>query len=253
MLREASAASRARAPARPPGATEPARPTRRAQRRAPRRRPGALPDGRLRQGRGRRPSPSSRPTGSAARSRAICFEPAENAFFREILAGAVREQVRVDRLVDRALSKGWPLTAHRGGSARHPARGRLRAKVPQGRPRPRVVITEYVDIAHGLLHGDDEPGLVNAVLDVVARGERPEGDEGASPGRPSHAEARPDAERAKPAQEPGAKAPPAHGAKVAQAPGAMPAPMPGAKPTLTLGIKPLARPAAKPVAKPGKP
>ena len=36
----------------------------------------------------------------------------------------------------------------------------------------RVVITEYVDVAHGF-YGEDEPGLVNAVLDTVAREVRP--------------------------------------------------------------------------------
>jgi N utilization substance protein B len=36
----------------------------------------------------------------------------------------------------------------------------------------RVVISEYVDVAHGF-YGEDEPGLVNAVLDAVAREVRP--------------------------------------------------------------------------------
>jgi N utilization substance protein B len=31
-----------------------------------------------------------------------------------------------------------------------------------------VVISEYVDVSHGF-YGEDEPGLVNAVLDTVAR------------------------------------------------------------------------------------
>ena len=45
----------------------------------------------------------------------------------------------------------------------------------------RVVITEYVDVAHGF-YGDDEPGLVNAVLDTLAREVR--GDELAKGARP---------------------------------------------------------------------
>jgi N utilization substance protein B len=32
----------------------------------------------------------------------------------------------------------------------------------------RVAISEYVEVAHGF-YADDEPGLVNAVLDAVAR------------------------------------------------------------------------------------
>ena len=40
----------------------------------------------------------------------VAFQPAENAFFRDLLRGTVTEQGRVDRLVDGALAKGWPLT-----------------------------------------------------------------------------------------------------------------------------------------------
>jgi N utilization substance protein B len=34
------------------------------------------------------------------------------------------------------------------------------------------VISEYVEVAHGF-YGDDEPGLVNAVLDTITREVRP--------------------------------------------------------------------------------
>src|SRR6202521_6459528 len=37
------------------------------------------------------------------------YLPAEAAFFREIVAGYVREQRRLDPLIDRALAGGWPL------------------------------------------------------------------------------------------------------------------------------------------------
>lgn len=101
----------------------------------------------------------------------VAFEPAENQFFRDILAGVVREQRAVDLKVDGALAKGWPL-------ARIEAvlRAILRAGAYELMYRkdvpPRVVISEYVDVAHGF-YGEDEPGLVNAVLDAVAREVRP--------------------------------------------------------------------------------
>ena len=48
----------------------------------------------------------------------------------------------------------------------------------------RVVISEYVDVAHGF-YGEDEPGLVNAVLDTMARDVRPgELEKAAGSGRP---------------------------------------------------------------------
>src|SRR5262245_62804601 len=39
----------------------------------------------------------------------VAFRPAEAAFFRDILAGVIREQVAIDRRIDAALSQGWPL------------------------------------------------------------------------------------------------------------------------------------------------
>jgi transcription antitermination protein NusB len=101
----------------------------------------------------------------------VTFAPAETAFFRDILGGVVREQVAIDRTVDGALAKDWPLKR-----VEAVLRAILRAAgyellfrkdVPA-----RVVITEYVDVAHRF-YGEDEPGMVNAVLDAVARAARP--------------------------------------------------------------------------------
>ena len=97
----------------------------------------------------------------------VSFKPAENRFFRDILRGTVSEQVGVDQLVDKALATGWPL-------ARVEAvlRAILRAGAYELRFRKdvpaRVAISEYVDVAHDFYSGD-EPGLVNAVLDAIAR------------------------------------------------------------------------------------
>ena len=37
------------------------------------------------------------------------YLPAEAAFFRDVVSGVVRDQTRLDPLIDDALSKGWPL------------------------------------------------------------------------------------------------------------------------------------------------
>ncbi len=37
------------------------------------------------------------------------YLPAEAAFFRDVVSGVVRDQAKLDPLVDDALSKGWPL------------------------------------------------------------------------------------------------------------------------------------------------
>src|ERR687893_1254575 len=97
----------------------------------------------------------------------INFKPAENEFFRDLLGGVVREQRAIDGKVDAALTSGWPLKR-----VEAVLRAILRAgayELLYRRDVPaRVVITEYVDVAHGF-YADDEPGLVNAVLDTLAR------------------------------------------------------------------------------------
>lgn len=100
------------------------------------------------------------------------YKPAEAAFFRSVVGGVLREQRRLDPVIDQTLASGWPLqrievilrAILRAGAYELAHR----ADVP-----PRVVITEYADIAHAFF-GDEEVGMVNAVLDALARRLRPE-------------------------------------------------------------------------------
>lgn len=102
----------------------------------------------------------------------LSFKPVEETFFRSIIEGVVREQKTVDRRVDDALAKDWPLkrieTVLRAILRAAAFELLFRKDVP-----PRVTITEYVDVARAF-YDDDEPGLVNAVLDTLARSDRAE-------------------------------------------------------------------------------
>ena len=95
------------------------------------------------------------------------YLPAEEAFFRDVVAGVLRDQNKLDPLIDDALSKGWPL-------ARIEAilRAVMRAGAYELEHRKdipaRVIVSEYVDVAHAFVEGD-ETGMVNAVLDQIAR------------------------------------------------------------------------------------
>jgi N utilization substance protein B len=95
------------------------------------------------------------------------YLPAEAAFFREIVVGYVREQRRLDPLIDRTLEGGWPLkrieTVLRAVLRAGAYELDCRRDVPA-----RVVVSEYVGVAHAFLDGD-ETGMVNAVLDALAR------------------------------------------------------------------------------------
>ena len=95
------------------------------------------------------------------------YLPAEEAFFQDIVAGVLRDQNKLDPLIDEALSKGWPL-------ARIEAilRAVMRAGAYELEHRKdipaRVIVSEYVAVAHAFVE-DDETGKVNAVLDLIAR------------------------------------------------------------------------------------
>ena len=101
----------------------------------------------------------------------ITFGQAENALFRLLLTGVVEQQRAVDPLVDRALSAGWPLTRIEAVLRAILRAGAYELGFRKDVPA-RVVISEYVDVTHSF-YSDDEPGLVNAVLDTVARETRP--------------------------------------------------------------------------------
>jgi N utilization substance protein B len=95
------------------------------------------------------------------------YLPAEAAYFRTIVEGVVREQRVLDPAIDKALTKGWPLkrieTLIRAILRAGAFELFTRRDVPA-----RVAIAEYVDVAHAFLEGE-ETGMVNAVLDQLAR------------------------------------------------------------------------------------
>ena len=95
------------------------------------------------------------------------YLPAEAAFFRSVVRGVLDDQRALDPMIDKALSGGWPLkrveallrAVLRAGAFELSSRSDVPA---------RVVVAEYVDVAHAFLD-KDETGMVNAVLDQLAR------------------------------------------------------------------------------------
>jgi N utilization substance protein B len=99
------------------------------------------------------------------------YNPAEIAFFRDLVSGVLRDQVAIDRAVDAVLEKGWPLRR-----VEALMRAILRAASYELHSRTdvpaRVAVTEYVDVAAAFF-GPEESGMINAVLDALARQTRP--------------------------------------------------------------------------------
>jgi len=92
--------------------------------------------------------------------------------FRKLLGDAVNWQAKIDQMTDRALVEEWPI-ARIDPTLRALFRV-AGAELVEGEAPPRVVITEFVDIAKAFFPEGREPKFVNAVLDHMAREAKPE-------------------------------------------------------------------------------
>ncbi|MVA99243.1 transcription antitermination factor NusB [Nitratireductor sp. CAU 1489] len=101
------------------------------------------------------------------------YREADPQWFRAILAGVVENQKTVDPVIRQALTEDWPLSR-----LDTTLRAILRAAVFELMKRAdvpvAVIVSEYVDIAKAF-YAEEEPKLVNAVLDRVSRRLRGEG------------------------------------------------------------------------------
>lgn len=92
---------------------------------------------------------------------------ADEELFADIVRGATARRAEIDAVVARGLSSEWPIERLEAI-----LRAILRAGGYELLARPdvpaRVVISEYLEVAHAFF-GGKEPALVNGVLDRVAR------------------------------------------------------------------------------------
>jgi N utilization substance protein B len=92
---------------------------------------------------------------------------ADASWFRSIVSGVVREQVRLDPLIGSALQDDWALSRLDSTVRAILRAGTFEILDRKDVPVP-VIVTEYVEIAHAFFE-EDEPKLVNAVLDRIAK------------------------------------------------------------------------------------
>lgn len=94
------------------------------------------------------------------------FAEFERGLFSQIVRGVTSRRAELDRIIAAALTSDWTVERLEILLRRILEAGTYelteRTDVP-----PRVVITEYVDVAHAFYSGA-EPGLVNGVLDKLA-------------------------------------------------------------------------------------
>lgn len=90
--------------------------------------------------------------------------------FQAIARGVVGHQVDIDRTIKDALSEKWKLS-RLDSTVRALLRSATYEILFVDEVPARVVINEYIDVAHAFFD-EDEPAFVNGVLDRIARTKR---------------------------------------------------------------------------------
>jgi N utilization substance protein B len=92
---------------------------------------------------------------------------ADASWFRSIVAGVVRDQTKIDPMIRGALQDDWSLS-RMDSTVRAILRAGTFELIERKDVPIAVIVTEYVEIAQAFFQ-DDEPKLVNAVLDRIAK------------------------------------------------------------------------------------
>ena len=95
------------------------------------------------------------------------YAEADRGFFADLVKGCTERRADVDAAVTSSLPPDWPL-ARLESVLRAILRAGCYELLARSDVPARVVINEYVEIAHAFFSGK-EPGMVNGVLDHVAR------------------------------------------------------------------------------------
>lgn len=95
------------------------------------------------------------------------YRRADAQWFRSIVSGVVAAQRQLDPMIRSALTADWPLS-RLDSTLRAILRAGAYELSNRGDVPIAVIVSEYVDIAKAF-YAEDEPKLVNAVLDRLAR------------------------------------------------------------------------------------
>ncbi len=104
------------------------------------------------------------------------YREADAIFFRDVVSGVVAEQKTIDPKIHQTLVEDWPLKRI-DVTLREILRAGLFELMRRRDVPAKVVIAEYLDVARAFFV-EDEPRIVNAVLDKLARQIRPQEFEG---------------------------------------------------------------------------
>jgi N utilization substance protein B len=92
---------------------------------------------------------------------------ADPSWFRSIVSGVVKDQTKIDPVIRSSLQEDWPLSRLDSTLRAILRAGTFEILERKDVPVP-VIVTEYVEIARAFFE-EDEPRIVNAVLDRIAK------------------------------------------------------------------------------------
>lgn len=95
------------------------------------------------------------------------YADADRGFFADLVKGCGERHEDIDEIIAESLPQDWPL-ARLESVLRAILRAGTYELLARGDVPARVAINEYVEIAHAFFSGK-EPGMVNGVLDRIAR------------------------------------------------------------------------------------
>lgn len=96
------------------------------------------------------------------------YRPADAAWFRAVVTGVVENQRALDPEIRASLTEDWPLSRLDATLRAILRAGAWELSVKKDVPVA-VIVNEYVDVARAFFEDADEPKIVNAVLDRLAR------------------------------------------------------------------------------------
>jgi transcription antitermination protein NusB len=95
------------------------------------------------------------------------YRPADPAWFRAVVSGVVENQRALDPVIRSGLTEDWPLSRLDATLRAILRAGAWELSAKKDVPIA-VIVNEYVDVARAFFDGE-EPKIVNAVLDRLAR------------------------------------------------------------------------------------
>ena len=96
----------------------------------------------------------------------------DTGLFQAIVGGVYADRAQIDQIISRSLAKNWKFDRLQTILRAILRAGVLEINLKESVPA-RVIISEYVDVAYAF-YGGQEPGMINGVLDSVARSIRPD-------------------------------------------------------------------------------